>query len=123
MLFRSTTSRKLRTFTKIIALTKAALKGSSEGVAFDGTIESAKKLTEKKRYYTSNFGYNNYIDYLACRTDKLIAGENYEKHNLVNIIDWWKNKASNRYDTLKSEGRLRTELEVWTSGKDIQIIR
>ena len=120
---KKSTSRKLRTFTKIIALTKAALKGSSEGVAFDGTIESAKRLTEKKRYYTSNYGYNNYIDYLACRTDTLVPGENYEKHHLANIIEWWKNKAGNRYESLKAEGRLRTELEVWTSGKDIQIIR
>jgi hypothetical protein len=56
-------------------------------------------------------------------TDKLIPGENYEKHNLANIIEWWKKKAANRYDTLKAEGRLRHELEVWTSGKEIQIIR
>ena len=120
---KKSTSRKLRIFTKIIALTKAALKGSSEGEAFSLTIENAKKLTEKKRYYTSNYGYNNYIDYLACRTDTLVPGENYEKHNLANIIEWWKNKAGNRYESLKAEGRLRTELEVWTSGKDIQIIR
>ena len=120
---KKSTSRKLRIFTKIIALTKAALKGSSEGEAFSLTIESAKRLTEKKRYYTSNYGYNNYIDYLACRTDTLVPGENYEKHNLANIIEWWKNKAGNRYESLKAEGRLRTELEVWTSGKDIQIIR
>jgi hypothetical protein len=120
---KKSTSRKLRTFTKIIALTKAALKGSSEGVAFQETIEHAKRLTEKKRYYTSDYGYNNIIDYLACRTDKLEQGENYEKHNLANIIEWWKNKATNRYESLKSEGRLRTELEIWTSGKEIQIIR
>ena len=68
----SSTSRKLRTFTKMIALTKAALKGTPEGEAFSLTIENAKKLTEKKRYYTSNYGYNNYIDYLNCKTDKLI---------------------------------------------------
>jgi hypothetical protein len=117
------TSRKLRTFTKIIALTKAALKGSSEGEQFLLTIENAKKLTEKKRYYTSNYGYSNYIDYLACKTDTLVPGENYEKHKLSNIIEWWRNKASTRYESLKSEGRLRTELEFWTSGKDIQIIR
>lgn len=119
----STTSRKLRTFTKIIALTKAALKGTIEGDAFNITIENAKKLTEKKRYYTSNFGYNNFVDYMACKTDKLIPGENYHKHELSNIIEWWRSKAINRYETLKSEGRLRTELEIWTSGKDIQIIR
>lgn len=119
----STTSRKMRTFTKIIALTKAALKGTSEGTAFLETIEHAKGLTEQKRYYTSDYGYNNMVDYLACKTDTLKPGENYDKHHLPNIIEWWRNKAINRYETLKAEGRLRTELEVWTSGKDIQIIR
>ena len=119
----STTSRKMRTFTKIIALTKAALKGTVEGEEFAKTIENAKNLTEKKRYYTSDYGYSNMVDYMACRTDTLIKGENYSKFELDNIVNWWKNKAINRYDTLKSEGRLRTELEVWTSGKDIQIIR
>ena len=119
----STTSRKLRTFTKIVALTKAALKGTSEGEAFLLTIENAKKLTEKKRYYVSDYGFSNIVDVLACRTDKLEKGENYDKHELVNIVEWWRNKAVNRYETLKVEGRLRTELEVWTSGKDIQIIR
>jgi hypothetical protein len=119
----STTSRKLRTFTKIIALTKAALKGTTEGDEFNITIENAKKFTEKKRYYTSDFGYSNCVEYMTCKTDTLIPGPNYEKHELSNIIEWWRSKAINRYETLKSEGRLRTELEIWTSGKDIQIIR
>ena len=117
------TSRKLRTFTKIIALTKAALKDTPEGLTFMETIEHAKGLTEQKRYYVSDYGYQNVVDYLACRTDTLIPGENYEKHKMVNLVEWWRNKASNRYDTLQKEGKLRTELEVWTSGKDIQIIR
>ena len=119
----STTSRKLRTFTKIIALTKAALKGSSEGEAFQLTIENAKGLTERKRYYTSDYGFSNMVDFMNCKTDKLLPGENYHKHELENIVAWWKTKAINRYETLISERRLRTELEVWTSGKDIQIIR
>jgi hypothetical protein len=116
-------SKKLKTTMRIIALTKAALKGSSEAAAFMETIENAKGLTEKKRYYVSDYGFSNTVDYVNCKTDKLSPGENYEKHHLSNLIQWWKNKASNRYDTLKTEGRLRTELEVWTSGKDIQIIR
>lgn len=119
----STTSRKLRTYSKIISLTKMALKGTTEGDEFNKTIEVAKSLTEKKRYYTSDYGFSNMVDYMACRTDTLIKGENYSKFELNNIVNWWKNKAINRYETLKSEGRLRTELEVWTSGKDIQIIR
>ena len=116
-------SRKLKMSMKIISLTKAALKGEPELEDFNLTIENAKKLTEQKRYYTSNYGYNNYIDYINCKTDKLIPGENYEKHSLANIIEWWRKKATNRYESLKTEGRLRTELEIWTSGKDIQIIR
>jgi len=119
----STTSRKLRTFTKIIALTKAALKGTTEGDAFNLTIENAKKLTEKKRYYTSDYGFKNTVDYMNCKTDTLLPGENYAKHELTNIVEWWRSKAINRYETLRTEGRLRTELEIWTSGKDIQIIR
>jgi hypothetical protein len=116
-------SKKLKITMRIIALTKAALKGTTEGGTFMETIENAKGLTEKKRYYVSDYGFSNMVDYVNCKTDKLSPGENYEKHHLSNLIQWWKNKASNRYDTLKSEGRLRTELEVWTSGKDIQIIR
>lgn len=116
-------SKKLKITMKIISLTKAALKGTTEAGAFQATIEQAKSLTEQKRYYTSNYGYNNWKDYVTCKTDTLIPGENYEKHNLVNLIEWWRNKAINRYETLKNEGRLRTELEVWTSGKKIEIIR
>jgi len=116
-------SKKLKITMKIIALTKASLKGTTEGAAFMETIENAKGLTEKKRYYISDYGFSNMVDYVNCKTNKLLPGENYEKHHLSNLIQWWKNKASNRYETLKSEGRLRNELEVWTSGKDIQIIR
>jgi hypothetical protein len=83
----------------------------------------AKGLTERKRYYYCNYGIDNYKDIVLGKTDQYKIGDNYEKHNLDNIITWWKNKASNRYDTLKSEGRLRTEIEVWTSGKPIDIIR
>ena len=118
-----TTSRKLRTFNKIIALTKSALKGTPDHEHFINIINHAKSLTERKRYYVSDYGYSNLVDYLACRTDTLIPGENYEKHKLDNIVEWWRNKATNRYETLKSDGKLRNELEVWTSGKEIQIIR
>jgi len=116
-------SRKLKISMKIISLTRVALKGTPELVAFDTTIQNAKKLTEQKRYYISDYGYKNMVDYVTCKTDVLSPGENYEKFHLKNVIEWWKNKAANRYDTLKSESRLRSELEVWTNNKDIQIIR
>ena len=116
-------SKKLKITMRIIALTKAALKGKPEGLTFNQTIEKAKGLTEQKRYYISDYGFKNMVDYVNCKTDVLIPGENYEKHKLVNLIEWWRTKAVNRYVTLHNEGRLRSELEVWTSGKDIQIIR
>jgi hypothetical protein len=116
-------SKKLKTTMKIVSLIKSTLKGTPEGDTFSATIEKAKGLTEQKRYYHSDYGYKNMVDYVNCKADVLIPGENYEKHKLVNLIEWWRNKAVNRYTTLNSEGRLRTELEVWTSGKDIQIIR
>jgi hypothetical protein len=118
-----TSSKKLKISMKIISLTKAALKGTPEGDTFIATIEKAKGLTEQKRYYISDYGFKNMVDYVNCKTDVLIPGENYEKHKLVNLIEWWRTKAVNRYATLHNEGRLRTELEVWTSGKEIQIIR
>ena len=116
-------SKKLKISMKIIALTKAALKGTPEGVAFQTTIDNAKNLTEQKRYYISDYGFKNMVDFVNGMCDTLVRGDNYEKHNLENIVQWWKHKATNRYETLKSEGRLRTELEVWTSGRHIDIIR
>ena len=116
-------SKKLKISMKIIALTKAALKGTPEGETFKATIEKAKGLTEQKRYYVSDYGFKNMVDYVNCKTDVLIPGENYEKHKLANLIEWWRHKAVNRYVTLHNEGRLRNELEVWTSGKHIDIIR
>ena len=116
-------SKKLKISMRIISLTKAALKGTPEGDTFLATIEKAKGLTEQKRYYVSDYGFKNMVDYVNCKMDVLIPGENYEKHKLVNLIEWWRNKAINRYVTLHNEGRLRNELEVWTSGKHIDIIR
>ena len=117
-------SKKLKTTMAIIGLTKSALKSHKDALSeFNDTIEKAKNLTEQKRYYVSDYGFSNMVDYVNCKTDKLSPGENYEKHQLENLVKWWKNKASNRYDTLQKENRLKTELEVWTSGKDIQIIR
>ena len=117
-------SKKLKITMKIIALTKSALKNDKDAlVIFNNTIQKAKDLTEQKRYYISDYGFKNTVDFVNCKTDKLLPGENYEKHHMKNIVEWWKNKATNRFETLKAEGRLKTELEVWTSGKDIQIIR
>ena len=50
---------------------------------------------------------------------------NFDKFYLENMVKWWKNKASKRYNKLKKEGNLRTELEVWNAKtlNTIDIIR
>ena len=45
------------------------------------------------------------------------------RHTAQQAIDWWKKKASKRYDKLTREGRVRHELEVWNPGVDLEIIR
>ena len=117
-------SRKLKISNKIISMTKVALKGEPELEKFMNTINNALSLTEKKRYYVSNYGFSNFADVVMGRTDKLIPDkENYDKFHLENIIDWWKKKASNRFETLTQENRIRTEIEVWTGDKELDIIR
>ena len=69
---KKSTSRKLRIFTKMMALTKAALKGTPEGDQFLETITNAKNLTEQKRYFVSDYGFKNMVDYVNCKTDKLL---------------------------------------------------
>jgi hypothetical protein len=119
-----TSSKKLRISMSIISLTKAALKGTPAAGEFNVTIEKAKSLTEQKRYYISNYGFSNYIDYINCKTDTLIKDkENYDKFELEKIVQWWKQKATNRYESLKNENRLRNKLEVWTNDHDIDIMR
>jgi len=117
-------SRKLKISNTIIAMTKSALKPHKEDYdKFMGVIEKAKSLTERKRYYYSTYGIKNFKELVAGKTDKIIQDENFEKHHLKNVIDWWKKKATNRYENIKNEGRLRTDIEVWTGDKEIDIIR
>lgn len=116
-------SRKLKILNRIISMVKVALKDTAAGENFNMAIKNAKNLNEQKRYFVSDYGFKNVLDFVNGKTEKLIPGENSEKHNLTNIIDWWKKKANNRYETLKTGGRIRTEQEVWTGNKPIDIIR
>jgi hypothetical protein len=116
-------SRKLKISNAIVSLVKISLKGTPEGAKFAATIENAKNLNEQKRYFISDFGFKNMVDFVNGKDTKLVPGENYEKHELSNIIEWWRKKAVNRYETLKTEGRIRTEQEVWTGDKVLDIIR
>ena len=72
----------------------------------------------------TEFFYKNFIDVVNGNSDTLVPDpENYDKFHMKNIVEWWKKKATNRFISLKNENRVRTEIEVWTSGKEIDIIR
>mgnify|MGYP001304715431 CR=1 FL=1 len=49
--------------------------------------------------------------------------DNYDRYSFDGVVEWWKNKASKRYESLKADGRIRTELETWNCADDIDIIR
>jgi hypothetical protein len=118
-------SRKLKTQTKMISIIKASLKDvePQEYTKFVQTFNDAKGLTEKKRAYMSDFGYDNVKEYLNFETDTLVKKENYDRYSFDGVVEWWKNKASKRYESLKADGRLRRDLETWNNNADIEIIR
>jgi hypothetical protein len=93
-------SKKLKIQQKMIAIIRKSLKDETKLEEFNHTIEKAKQLTEKKRYYLSKFG-----------------------HEVDEVIAWWKRKATSRYKKLKIENRLRTKLEIWEPGSELEIIR
>jgi hypothetical protein len=119
-------SRKLKTQTKMASIIKSSLKQHDEDAyaKFCQTFSNAKGLTEKKRSFFSTYGYDNVPDYLNMKTDVLTKKENYDRFEVENVIEWWKNKASKRYESLKQDGRLRTKIETWnTNADEIDIIR
>ena len=119
-------SKKMKRQTKMISWTKNSLKeyGKIEKLnKFNAVIDMAFGLTQKKRFYISDYGYANIREVLLGEEDKLKKGQNWDKFHLENIISWWKRKATKRYDKLKQENRFRDKVELWTEDNNIQIIR
>ena len=84
----------------MISIIIKSLRDASKLHEFKKCIEHAKSLTEKKRYYISKFGYEP-----------------------QEVIDWWKVKATKRYQKLLDDNKLRTDLELWTTDSNLEIIR
>ena len=116
-------SKKLKRQTKMISIIRNSLEDKTKLQTFNSVIDMAFSLTQKKRFYMSDYGYSNVREVIRGEQDKLIRGQNWDKFDLDNIISWWKRKAGKRYNKLKKEGRFRTEVELWTEDQDIQIIR
>ena len=122
----SASSRKLKTQTRMISIIKSSLKDTEpmEYQKFCQTFIDAKGLTEKKRAYMSDYGYDNVKEYINLETDELRKKDNYERYSFQGVCDWWKKLASKRYTKLKEEDRLRTEIECWHKNPEcIDIIR
>jgi len=119
-------SRKLKTQTKMISIIKASLKefDKKELDNFNLICNNAKGLTEKKRQYMSDFGFENVKEYLNMETDTLIKKDNYDRYSFDGVVSWWKDKAAKRFESLKNDTRLRSEIEVWNHNPEsIDIIR
>jgi len=119
-------SKKLKRQTKMISIIKNSLKESNQLQKlqeFNDVISMAFNLTQRKRFYISDYGYSNVREVILGEQKELLRGPNWDKFYLENLIQWWKKKAANRYEKLKKEGRFRTEVELWTEDDEIQIIR
>ena len=119
-------SKKMKRQSKMISIIKNSMKEydmNTELKQFTDTIDMALNLTQKKRFYISDYGFSNVREVILGEQDKLTPGQNYAKFELDNIISWWRKKATKRYEKLKRENRFRKEVELWTEQDDIQIIR
>ena len=119
-------SKKMKRQTKMISIIRNSLKDEQykdELKRFNEVIEMAFNLTQRKRSYSSDYGYSNIREVLLGEQDTLVRGQNWDKFYLENIVKWWKKKAGRRYEKLKQEGRFRDKVELWTEDDDIQIIR
>ena len=116
-------SKKMKRQTKMISIIKNSLKDEDKLKLLNETLSAAFGMTQKKRFYISDYGYSNVREVILGEQKELLRGQNWEKHELDNIIKWWKKKATKRYEKLKADGRFRTNVELWTEDDDIQIIR
>ena len=116
-------SKKMKRQTKMISIIKNSLNDQEKLQHFNSVINTAFGLTQKKRFYISDYGYENVREVILGEQEQLRRGQNWDKFYLENIIAWWKKKATKRYEKLKAEGRFRDKVELWTDDDDIQIIR
>jgi hypothetical protein len=121
---------KMREFNKLISILKNHLKHYDEGEykIFNEFTKNNMKAKTKKRYYYSDFGFSNVKEFInSGGKSELLQGENFEKHNLDNMIRWWKNKSQKRFYKLKEEDRLRYDIEVYTedtiNNKTLDMVR
>jgi hypothetical protein len=109
---------KMREFNKIISILKNHLRVFSKRryEDFHKFTKEKMKAKTKKRYYYSNFGYDNVIEHVMSNGEvPLKKRDNFDRYTLDSVIEWWRPKAQRRFEKLQEEGRLRNELEIYTN--------
>ena len=120
----SETSKKMKQQGRMVRIMNNSLGDDPLKQKLKEVIEGAIEMQEQKRSYIGTYGFSNVPDYLTLKTDTLNKAENYDRFELNSVIEWWRKKATKRYESLKTEGRLRTKLETWNiNPEDIDIIR
>jgi hypothetical protein len=122
---------KMREFNKAISIIKNHLReyDMEKYNEFHNFTKSHMKAKTKKRYYYSNFGFENVIEHVNSGGEIPLKPnkQNFHKHNLDYMIEWWRKKAQNRYTKLKEDGRVRHEMEVYTidkiNSKEVDMVR
>lgn len=109
-------SIKSREFTQFIKILKDILRSEYPQMVkdFDKFMKTKMKSYTKKRWYYSNYGYENNINHIL-QGEKLKKNENFDKFNFQNMVEWWKKKSFKRWNKLTNEGRIKTELELYTN--------
>ena len=111
----------------MVGMVKRSLKEHDDKAynLFCKSMNTASEVTTQKRFYMSEYGYSNTKDVLLGKTDKLEKAENFDRFELPEIIEWWKKKATKRYNNIITDGRIRRELEIWNQDtmNRIDIIR
>ena len=127
LIHKGASSRKLKMQTKMVGIVKQSLAKHDMKAyeIFSKEIAKASDITTQKRFYSSTYGYENAKEILLGNTDKLKKAENFDRFELPAIVEWWKKKATKRYNNIVSDGRVRKELEVWNQDTmdKIDIIR
>jgi hypothetical protein len=109
-----TTSPKLKEFNGIISEIKNHLRiYNPESVKpFGNFIREKASHTQQKRFYMSNFGFENVKEHLVNNSP--LKHGNFMKYEKNNLIEWWRKKATNRWLRLREEDKLRPNLELFT---------
>ena len=80
----------------MISIIKNSLTDEDKLKLLNETLSAAFGMTQKKRFYISDYGYSNVREVILGEQKELLRGQNWEKHELDNIIKLWKKEKQLR---------------------------